>query len=95
VEKEIEAFMYRIIKRIVQTVTTVTLLVRWEDSATRETVEKQIILPASHSLREEEVVDEVNVPNKIHPSPNPTLDYERRAKQRQSPKRDKGENNEY
>ena len=75
--------MYRIIKRIVQTVTTVTLLVRWEDSATQETVEKQITLPASHSLMEEEVIDEVNGTKKFHPSsnPNPTLD--------------KGENNEH
>jgi hypothetical protein len=66
--------MYRIIKRIVHTITTVTLFVRWEDSATRETVEKQITLPASHSLREEEVVDEINGPKKIHPSSHPTLD---------------------
>ena len=58
--------MYRIIKRIVQTVTTVTLLVRWEDSFTQETIEKQITLPTSHSLKEEEVVDEVNDSKLIH-----------------------------
>jgi hypothetical protein len=66
--------MYRIVKRIIHTVTTVTLLVRWEDSAKQETVEKQITLPASHSLREEEDVDEINDPKKIHLSSNPTLD---------------------
>jgi len=54
--------MYRVIKRIVHTITTVTLLVRWEDAATQETVDKQITLPPSHSLREEEVVDEINDP---------------------------------
>jgi hypothetical protein len=66
--------MYRIIKRIVQTVTTVTLLVRWEDSSTQETVEKQITLPASHSLKEEEVVDEINDPKEIDPTSHLTLD---------------------
>ena len=66
--------MYRIVKRIVHTITTVTLLVRWEDLAKRETVEKQIILPASHSLTEEEVVDEINDPKNIHQSSNPVLD---------------------
>jgi hypothetical protein len=66
--------MYRIIKRIVQTVTTVTLLVRWEDSLTQETVEKQITLPASHSLREEEVVDEVNDSKRIQQLTKPNSD---------------------
>ena len=66
--------MYRIVKRIVHTITTVTLLVRWEDSAKQETVERQITLPASHSLREEEVVDEINDPKKAHQSSNPNLD---------------------
>jgi hypothetical protein len=66
--------MYRIVKRIVHTITTVTLFVRWENSAKQETVEKQITLPASHSLREEEVVDEINDPKNVHPSSNPTLD---------------------
>ena len=66
--------MYRIIKRIVHTVTTVTLLVRWEDASKQEMVEKQITLPASHSLREEEVVDEIKDPKNIHRSSNPTFD---------------------
>ena len=68
--------MYRIVKRIVHTITTVTLLVRWEDSAKQETVEKHITLPASHSLREEEVVDEINDPKQAHQSSNPILDCE-------------------
>ena len=66
--------MYRIVKRIVHTITTVTLLVRWEDFATKETVEKQITLPASDSLTEEEVVDEVIDPKKVHLSSNPSFD---------------------
>jgi hypothetical protein len=66
--------MYRIVKRIVHTITTVTLLVHWEDSARQETVEKQITLPASHSLREEEVVNEVNDSNEIPQSTKPILD---------------------
>ena len=65
--------MYRIVKRLVHTITTVTLLVRWEDPKTQETVEKQIILPASDSIREEEVVDEVNDSKKIHKTSNPNL----------------------
>jgi hypothetical protein len=83
--------MYRIVKRIVNTITTVTLLVRWEDSARQETVEEQITLPASYSLTEEEVTDTINTVKKAHQSSNPISDSERRTKQRQSPKRDKGE----
>ena len=66
--------MYRIVKRIVHTITTVTLLVRWEDSETQETVERQITLPANDSLREEEVIDEVIDQKKVPQSSNPTLD---------------------
>ena len=65
--------MYRIVKRIVHTVTTVTLFVRWEETTTRETVEKQITLPASDSLREEEAVNEVNDSDEIHQLSNPKL----------------------
>jgi hypothetical protein len=84
-DKEIEACMYRIVKRIVHTITTVTLLVRWEDSARQETLEKQITLPASHSVKEEEVVDEISDSKNNRRSSNPTLEYEA------SPKRDQGE----
>jgi hypothetical protein len=74
VDKENEDFMYRIVKRIVHTITTVTLLVRWEDSANRETVEKRIILPASHSLSEEEIVNEISDPIENPQSTNPNFD---------------------
>lgn len=53
--------MYRIVKRIIRTVTTVTLLVRWEkDSSGQEALEMPITLPASVSLTEEEVTDRTN-----------------------------------
>jgi len=66
--------MYRIVKRIVRTITTVTLLVRWEDSDRHETVEEQITLPASYSLTEEEVTHTVNTPKKAHQPSNPNLE---------------------
>jgi hypothetical protein len=72
--QRIEASMYRIVKRIVHTITTVTLLVRWEDSARQKTVEEQITLPASYSLTEEEVTDTKNTSKKFHQSSNPNLD---------------------
>ena len=57
--------MYRIVKRIVRTVTTVTLLVRWEkDSPGQEVIEIPITLPASHSLTEEKVTERKNKSNK-------------------------------
>jgi hypothetical protein len=65
--------MYRIVKRTVHTITTVTLLIRWEDSARHATVEKQFTLPASHSFGEEEVVDEISDPKNVHQSSNPIL----------------------
>ena len=53
--------MYRIVKRIIRTVTTVTLLVRWEkDVPGQEAIEIPITLPASYSLTEEEVVERKN-----------------------------------
>ena len=66
--------MYRIVKRIVRTITTVTLLVRWDDSARQETVEEQITLPASYSLTEEEVTQTINTTGKDYPPSNPNLD---------------------
>jgi hypothetical protein len=78
--------MYRIVKRIVHTITTVTWLVRWEDgSLDGKAIEKEITFPASVSITEEEVSDTINAPKKTHQSLNPTLDCEA------SPKRDKGE----
>jgi len=50
--------MYRIVKRIVHTVTTVTWLVRWEaDSLDGKAVEKEITFPASVSVTEEQLPD--------------------------------------
>jgi len=50
--------MYRIVKRIVHTVTTVTWMVRWDqDSAGEEPVEQQITFPPTHSIVEENVAD--------------------------------------
>lgn len=66
--------MYRIVKRIVHTITTVTLLVRWEDSAGQKTVEEQITLPASYSLTEEEVADGLNHSKNVDRSSNPISD---------------------
>ena len=65
--------MYRIVKRIVHTITTVTLFVRWDDSSQEATVETQITLPASHSFKEE-VLNELNDPQNAHQRSNPTLD---------------------
>lgn len=66
--------MYRVVKRIVHTITTVTLLVRWEDSARPEPVEEEITLPASYSLTEEEATGTRNMPKKTLQSSNPNLD---------------------
>jgi hypothetical protein len=61
--------MYRIVKRIVRTVTTVTLLVRWEkDSPGQDATEMPITLPASVSLTEEEVTEQTNQKNAKSPN---------------------------
>ena len=78
--------MYRIIKRIVHTVTTVTWLVHLEDSSGEgRAVEKQITFPASYSITEEDVSDLSDASKRSHPLSNPDLDCEA------SPKRDEGE----
>ena len=67
--------MYRIVKRIVHTVTTVTWLVRWEDgSLDGKAIEKEITFPASVSVTEEEVANAINISKKDHQSSNPNLD---------------------
>lgn len=66
--------MYRIVKRIVRTITTVTLFVRWDDSAGHETVEKQITLPASYSFTEEEMAQTINTPKKAQQPSNQDLE---------------------
>jgi hypothetical protein len=56
VTTQIEAWMYRIIKRIVHTVTTVTWLVRWENgSSEKNATEQEITFPPSLSVTEEEL----------------------------------------
>ena len=48
--------MYRIVKRIVHTITTVTWLIRLEDgSAEGQALEREITFPASRSLTEEDI----------------------------------------
>lgn len=67
--------MYRIVKRIVHTITTVTWLVRLEDhSAEGKTIEKEITFPASYSLTEEEVSETSNLPKQIAEKSQPILD---------------------
>ena len=67
--------MYRIVKRIVHTVTTVTWLVRWEKGpALQESVEEQITFPATYSLVEEEIADKVDRQEEAHQSTKPVLD---------------------
>jgi hypothetical protein len=67
--------MYRIIKRIVHTVTTVTWLVRLEERTGGDPpIEKEITFPANHSLIEEEVSDPIHIPKQAHPSFKQDLD---------------------
>ena len=55
--------MYRIIKRIVHTVTTVTWLVRLEDPSNGgNEIEKEITFPASYSVTEEGVLPTSHLP---------------------------------
>ena len=87
--------MYRIVKRIVHTVTTVTWLVQLADpSLAGKPLEKQITFPTSVSVTEEEVLNTKKSHPKNRRVSKSILDSERRAKQRQSPKRDKGETHE-
>lgn len=66
--------MYRIIKRIVHTVTTVTWLVRLEDNSfDGNPVEKEITFPASVSVTEEEVLNTKKNPNSNRRTRKPTL----------------------
>jgi hypothetical protein len=72
---QLEVSMYRIVKRIVHTITTVTWFVRLEvDSADGKAVEQEITFPASVSITEEEVTNAINAPKKTRQSLNPTLD---------------------
>ena len=67
--------MYRIVKRIVHTITTVTWLVRLEeDSVDGKAIEKEITFPASYSVTEEEVSETKKISKKDSRSSNPILD---------------------
>ena len=67
--------MYRIVKRIVHTITTVTWLVRLEnESADGTPIEREITFPASHSLTEEDVSDKRALPKQSTQNSRPTLD---------------------
>lgn len=66
--------MYRIVKRIVHTVTTVTWLIRLEESADGRPVEREITFPASHSLTEEDVSARSTLPKPITENILPILD---------------------
>jgi hypothetical protein len=67
--------MYRIVKRIVHTITTVTWLVRWENSsADEEAAEEQITFPPTYSLEEEEIADKTTIHKKVHQLSKPILD---------------------
>jgi hypothetical protein len=67
--------MYRIVKRIVHTITTVTWLVRLEDNSLEEkSIEKEITFPASYSVTEEEVSDTISISKNAHQLSNPNLD---------------------
>ena len=66
--------MYRIVKRIVHTVTTVTWLVRLEsNSAQGEMIEQEITFPSSVSVTEEEVLNTKKKPDINSQSHKPAL----------------------
>jgi hypothetical protein len=60
VSKGCEAYMYRIVRRVVHTITTVTLFIRWEDTARRDTPVEEVVLPASSSQTVEEIIEETS-----------------------------------
>ena len=67
--------MYRIVKRIVHTITTVTWLVRLGDDPVLGTpVEKEIHFPASYSVTEEEVSESNPLSKHVSEQSQPTLD---------------------
>jgi hypothetical protein len=66
--------MYRIIKRTVHTITTVTWLIRLEDgSADGQPVEREITFPASHSLTEEDVSERRTLPKQTTENSQPIM----------------------
>ena len=72
---EIEYYMYRIVKRIVRTIKTVTWSIRWEGNAVGErAIEEQVSLPADSSIAEEEVLEIRKLPKKNNHKPNSIQD---------------------
>jgi len=67
--------MYRIVKRIVRTITTVTWLIRLENASSAEkSIEKEINFPARYVVTEEEVLQTNPVSKQIAEKSQPTLD---------------------
>jgi hypothetical protein len=62
--------MYRIVKRIVRTIKTVTWSIRWEGNALGErAIEEQVSLPADSSITKEEVLEIRKLPKKSNHNP--------------------------
>ena len=65
--------MYRIVKRIVRTVTTVTWMIRWDDLAGQKSAEKQITPPKTEILTREEVVGSIDILKNVSQEAKPVL----------------------
>jgi len=63
---QIEALMYRIIKRIVRTITTVTWSIHWEeDYPGRQAREEKDIVQTSYAVEQEEVLAKIKLPVEV------------------------------
>jgi len=63
--------MYRIVKRIVRKIKTVTWSIRWEGNALGQgAIEEQVNLPAGSSVTEEEILEIKKLPKKSSHKPN-------------------------
>ena len=61
---EIEYHMYRIVKRIVRKIKTITWSIRWEGHTLgQRAIEERVSLPAGSSITEEEVLEIKKLPN--------------------------------
>lgn len=67
--------MYRIVKRIVRKIKTVTWSIRWEGNTLGQAaIEEQVSLPAGSSITEEEVLEIKKLPKKSNHKPNSIQD---------------------
>jgi len=67
--------MYRIVKRIVRTIKTVTWSIRWDANAVGEqSIEEQVSLPADSSITEEEILEIKKLPKKANYKSNSIQD---------------------